>query len=204
MNATALDEIVVTNATELNEEQMEQLVSLFVSGFMHDFEKYFRVKPAAIKSAIRHSFIAEHYYAALLDTKVAGIVAVSTNYRRSHEFDKKILQREFGRVKGALAASQLRKELEQPLEQLQYNQGYIECVTTHTSARGKGVASQLLNHVMKTLNYDEYILEVIDTNVGAIRLYEKLGFTLFRRQKAELFLRMNGIKERLFMKAGPL
>jgi len=59
--------------------------------------------------------------------------------------------------------------------------GSIEFVATAPEHRGKGAAFGLLEHVMDAMPYTEYVLEVADTNISAIRLYEKLGFNEFKR-----------------------
>ena len=62
---------------------------------------------------------------------------------------------------------------------------YIEvsAVVTHPDHTGKGYAKQLVTHTVNEIfkqNKTPY-LHVIETNIGAIQLYDKLGFTI-RRQ----------------------
>jgi GNAT superfamily N-acetyltransferase len=59
----------------------------------------------------------------------------------------------------------------------------ISAVVTHPNHIGKGYAKQLVVHVTnKIFNSNKTpFLHVIETNIGAIQLYEKLGFTIRRK-----------------------
>ena len=54
---------------------------------------------------------------------------------------------------------------------------------------------------MHTAPYDEYVLEVTDTNVAARKVYEKLGFETFE-VKLEENMEEKGFSERIYMKRG--
>ena len=59
----------------------------------------------------------------------------------------------------------------------------VSAVVTHPQHSGKGYAKRLVAHVVNRI-FDQGktpILHVAETNLGAIRLYEKLGFTLRRK-----------------------
>jgi len=59
----------------------------------------------------------------------------------------------------------------------------VSAVVTHPLYTGKGFAKQLVTHTINKI-FDENktpYLHVAETNLGAIRLYEKLGFKIRRR-----------------------
>lgn len=59
----------------------------------------------------------------------------------------------------------------------------IEYVGTASDCRGKGMASQLLAYILVNTPYSEYVIEeVADTNVPAMKLYKKMGFTVYREK----------------------
>jgi len=62
--------------------------------------------------------------------------------------------------------------------------GSIEYVATAKEYQGQGVGYDLLTHIMKIMPYTAYVLEVADTNIGAVKLYDRLGFKEFKRVKA--------------------
>jgi GNAT superfamily N-acetyltransferase len=59
----------------------------------------------------------------------------------------------------------------------------VSAVVTHPNHTGKGYANQLVVHaVNEVFNCNKIpFLHVIETNIGAIQLYEKLGFTIRRK-----------------------
>jgi len=69
--------------------------------------------------------------------------------------------------------------------------GYIKRVVIHPNFQGKGLAHQLLSHII-TYTHNEYHLAALDLHVWeqnhpAIHLYETLGFEL---QHRELYYRL--------------
>jgi len=59
----------------------------------------------------------------------------------------------------------------------------VSAIVTHPDHTGKGYAKQLTAHVVNSI-FDENktpFLHVVETNAGAIKLYEKLGFAIRRK-----------------------
>jgi ribosomal protein S18 acetylase RimI-like enzyme len=194
-----MDELSIRKLSELDDRCLEQTVRLFIDGFLQEMMDRTKFEAPLLVEVLKQSFLKDHYYVGLLDHNVVGILAVSTEDGRSHVLDKRKLQRELGFIKGGMIYTILYKELQRPMN-MPRNQCYIESVTTDAGARGKGVASKLLHYLFDTLPYDEFVLEVADSNVKAIMLYDRLGFVLFKKKKADLITRMGGIRERLYMK----
>lgn len=71
----------------------------------------------------------------------------------------------------------------------------VSAVVTHPEYTGKGYAKQLITHTSNQIFSENKIpyLHVADTNIGAIRLYEKLGFRT-RRKISFWNFAMNNIK----------
>lgn len=59
----------------------------------------------------------------------------------------------------------------------------VSAIITHPDYTGKGYAKQLIAHVVNKIFNEEKIpfLHVVENNIGAIKLYEKLGFTTRRK-----------------------
>ncbi|MEN2402327.1 GNAT family N-acetyltransferase [Flavobacterium sp. MC2016-06] len=59
----------------------------------------------------------------------------------------------------------------------------LSAIVTHPEHTGKGYAKQLITHVVNAIFEENKIpfLHVVETNIGAIKLYEKLGFTTRRK-----------------------
>ncbi|MDR1539747.1 MAG: GNAT family N-acetyltransferase [Clostridiales bacterium] len=77
--------------------------------------------------------------------------------------------------------------------------GSIEFVATSPVYRRKGVAFSLIEHILQTCDYGEYVLEVADTNNAAMRLYEHLGFREFQRAP-EKHPKRSGLNFYVYMK----
>jgi predicted GNAT family acetyltransferase len=73
--------------------------------------------------------------------------------------------------------------------------GHVEVsgVCTHPEARGEGLAAELTLNVAHSIRAggDEAFLHVIEDNIAAIRLYEKIGFTQ-RRMVDVVFAQWHG------------
>ncbi len=73
--------------------------------------------------------------------------------------------------------------------------GFVEVsgVCTHPDARGEGLAGELTLNVSQSIRAggDEAVLHVLESNESAIRLYQKLGFTV-RRSVDVFFAQWHG------------
>ena len=76
---------------------------------------------------------------------------------------------------------------------------YIDILVTGKEARRKGVGTALLNHAFGLEGYDTYSIEVFSNNQAAIRLYEKSGFVVEKREKGSL-MRFLGVGYPIKMK----
>ena len=66
---------------------------------------------------------------------------------------------------------------------------YIEHIAVRADARGKGVGSSLLDYgrsFAQSKGFSTYSLHVAATNKGAVRLYERVGFTTVDLKKSML------------------
>ena len=172
--------LTIKSLAELELGHVRQAAEIFVESYYQSLS-FLSEHPNTIVDAIVHSFIRERYYAGVLDDNVVGIVACSTKEGRSHRFDPKEFILRFGLFKGYIGYRRLRSSLEKPLE-LNSGQCYIESVATDTAFRGIGISTQLQQHLLEHLEFDEFILEVEPENYVAVQLYEKLGFSIIESQ----------------------
>lgn len=184
--------------SELEETALKEAARVFVEGFYQHLKMFSSDKEALIR-AFEHALVPEQFFVAMEGGRIVGITAFSTNRKRSIRIRKPLLQTAFGRFRGWLIFSFLSQELERPLS-ISDHQCYIESVATAPEARGKGIAYALQTYILETLPYTEFILEVVDTNATAIRLYERLGYRVFDKRKQRLFRRQAGFNERWYMK----
>ncbi|GIO87166.1 hypothetical protein J25TS5_40980 [Paenibacillus faecis] len=195
-----MESLSIKKLADLDASGRDQAVEIFTDAFLRSLQ-FMSKDQTRLTRALRHAFVGDQFYTAVENGKVLGIFAYSTNRARAFSFDKQIFQKEFGRIKGSFIYKVLHGELGKPLD-FNDRQCYFESVATAREARGRGIATLLNNHLIDMLDFDEFILEVVDTNTSAYRLYEKLGYTEIKRKKQRLFPKLAGFNERIYMKRG--
>ncbi|XID95554.1 GNAT family N-acetyltransferase [Paenibacillaceae bacterium WGS1546] len=178
-----------------------QMAGIFADGFSQ-WLVFFSKDRNAIAKAFAHMFVLDQFYVAVKDGKVAAMAACTDGSATSVKLDKKALRKHLGWVKGSLAGLFLKKEFEVPLDNPNGDKCSIEFVGTALEYRGQGAASLVIRHIVDSTSFKEYLIEeVADTNVPAVRLYEKLGFAEYRRKAIPKKLaEKNGINHLVSMK----
>jgi ribosomal protein S18 acetylase RimI-like enzyme len=173
------------------------VAGVFVEGYYNLLSSLCKDKNKLI-NAFENAVNENVFYIALDGDKPVGITACANNKGRALHLDKNNLKKNLGFIKGSMAYSFMKNEFNTPLA-YPTNTAYIECVATIPEARGKGVATEMMKYILNEQLYDEYILEVADTNHTAKKIYEKLGFKEFERKK-EKFAKIKGVNYRIYMK----
>lgn len=159
----------------------QEMSKIFVEAYYDELKSLSKSKEK-LEQAFISAFQRDFFYIAELNGEIVGILACTTNQKRAIVVNKSSFQKSFGFMKGLLyyffLKSIFNKELSYSPEV-----GYIECVATAKAARGKGVATALLNHVLINLPINHYLLEMVDTNEIAMKVYKKAGFQETNRQK---------------------
>ena len=190
----------IIRASELGESARKNISDIFVAGFMQ-WLKYFSKDAEKLSRAFAHMFVLDVFYVALIDGDIAGIAACTDGKTPPIHIRASEFRRHIGLIRGSIAASVLKKELENhpypfPVEP---GTGSVEFVATGTNHRGKGVASGIIRHILSNEPCRNFILEVADTNVNAVRVYEKLGFTEFFRV-AHKHSKQSGVNHLVYMR----
>jgi ribosomal protein S18 acetylase RimI-like enzyme len=186
-------------ANALGRDAGPEMGKIFAEGF-YQWLQYFSKDKARLANAFAHMFNPDVFRAALLDGRVAGIAACTDGTIPSVRLQKRELKRHLGFVRGAIAYFVLKKEFEEKQYPFAFTPGMaaVEFVAVAEAHRGKGVAAALLGDILENTPYREYVLEVADTNLPAVRLYEKLGFREFMRVEMKQS-RQSGINNLLYM-----
>lgn len=148
------------------------------------------------KSILQDFFLAtfDHHltYAAIDGTRVVGFLAIATAKERSMKFNKNIYIKFFGKVMGTIIYYQLMPILGYPNLDNTQDIG-IDYLATLPSARGKGVATILIDYTCTNLCDDVCYIDVSATNTTAKTLYEHVGFIEYD-QEYSLTTRLKGFK----------
>jgi ribosomal protein S18 acetylase RimI-like enzyme len=191
----------IKRASELDINIREKISEIFVDGFSKDFRSLSKDKNKLTK-AFAHMFVLEVFYVAILNNEIAGIMACTNMETFCINHDKKILVKYFGIIKGLYLNYLFRYYFQKfPKYQIETNKrtASIEFVATLEKFRGKGVAPSILKYLHSFTDYDEYLLEVADINLPAIKLYEKMGYKELYRKK-EKYSKYSGINYLIYMK----
>ncbi|QVQ50465.1 GNAT family N-acetyltransferase [Spiractinospora alimapuensis] len=191
--------IDVVPASELGESHRRRITEVFTSGFGADFRSLSK-DPQTLTDAFEHMLVLDLFYAGLVDGVPAGIAACTDGVQKSTRHDGRELRRHLGFVKGTIADFVFRSEFGGGVPDITPGAASIEFVATAPEYQGRGVARAILTHLLELPDYREYVIDgVADTNVAALRLYEKLGFTEFRRHKVR-HTRVTGINHYLALR----
>jgi ribosomal protein S18 acetylase RimI-like enzyme len=191
----------IKRASEMDDNVREKISEIFVDGFSKDFRSFSRNNNTLIK-AFAHMFVLDVFYVAIMDNEIAGIMACTNMQMFCIKHNKKIFIKYFGIIKGLFLNSLFRYYFQKlPKYPIETNEktASIEFVATLQKFRGKGVASSILKYLHSFPEYEEYILEVADINLPAIKLYEKMGYKEVYRKK-EKYSKYSGINYLLYMK----
>jgi len=184
-------------ADKIDFDTRPQLSRVFVEGF-YDWIRHFHKDKDKLTEAFIHIFDLSHFYVALDGENIAAMVACTQGYAPI-SLDRKIFAKVLGFFCGNITYFMLKRHMVRnayPFN-LSKQTGSIEFVATAPDYRKRGIAHDLIIHVMEANPYNSYVLEVADTNTGAFNLYEKLGFKEMKRVKAP---RRSGVDYFLYMR----
>jgi len=174
----------LAKASDLPFNPRAQMAEIFTEGFYDQGIKFFSKDKAKLARAFAHMFILDGFYVAHDGENIMGFVGVAEKKPPPIKLNKRTLTHELGFFRGWLAYWGLNRfSINNPYPfEMDAQTASIEFVATAPAYRGRGVASQLLTHAMQDFVFNKYVLEVVDTNPGAISVYKKLGFVEFQRK----------------------
>lgn len=160
----------------------DEVIGVILDGYFEDLSLFSRRRHDFV-TAFRDHIRAERFYVAELEDRIVGVLACTDNTGRALVANGPSFRRGLGRVRGTIAARVLGRQFNPPLD-FDDDTGYVEWVATSGHARGQGVSTALFRHLMQASAYRTLVLEVIDSNENARRLYARLGFVEYERKPA--------------------
>jgi ribosomal protein S18 acetylase RimI-like enzyme len=162
----------IKDATCVHGNVARRISEIFVDGFGKDLQLFSKQKEVLV-NALEHMFTLEVFSVALQGEKIIGIGACTNGSRYSVYPKMNALIKHLGLIKGMFAYWILKHEFHKPLKRIGPKIASVEFIATDSNYRGKGVASALIHSFIAKPDYDEFILEVADTNVNAVKLYAR-------------------------------
>ena len=175
----------IKSAKDLKGNIQEKISKLYVEAFGKDMGAISK-NPEKLVKAFTHMFVVDDFYVCIIDNEVVGMMACTNKETYSIKHDKKYLIKELGLIKGLVANRILKKIFTKPRKypiEIDDKTCSIENVVTNSKYRRKGIATSIMEYIFALNMYEKYILEVLDTNENAIKLYKKLGFKEVCTQK---------------------
>jgi len=173
-------------AIDLGGGTREKISEIFVDGFYDDLKMLCRDRDMLVK-ACTHMFGLGHFHAAIIDGEIAGVIACLDKDTYCVRPDRKMLIKHMGFFRGmftSLGFKYLSHDPKYPPQvKMDEKTASVEFVVTSPKHRKKGVAMAILNHLHSLPQYRDYVLEVKDTNTGAVELYKKMGYREIHRKK---------------------
>ena len=174
--------ITIARADELGETYRHRIADVLVRGFADDFS-FFSSDAAVLADAFAPMLILPRFHVALVDGVPAAVAVVTEGEQECFAPDRRELQRTLGRVHGFISDRIVRQHFMGAYPGARTGLAEAAFITTAPEHQGKGVATALMRHVL-SLPYDEFVLrDIKDTNVAALGLYRKLGFTEMSRRR---------------------
>lgn len=182
---------------EAKETDRNSVALCIAEGFEKDFSVLCKDNQK-VADAIVAGLNMKRFYVADIEGDIAGVLAISDCNGRAAGVEKKSLKKQFGFFKGFIGALVLKEEFEGQLE-YPSTTGYIEFVAVQKRYRKRGIATTMLKESMLLTNYQDFVLDVTDVNVGAIKCYMKFGFQEFKRVP-EKHAKQKGFSEKIYMR----
>lgn len=180
-------EFKIEKLSQLNQEQAEAAVSLFVDGFYNIFQMAVSKDKKLLQQLFTDAFDVDMVYICLCDDEPVGFLGLGDMHKRPVQIKKETCQMLLGKLKGALIYKQMGGMLHE-ITVHDADEGYIDYLTTSVHHRGKGIATKLIEYLCDELPFKRYSLEVLSKNLNAKKLYEHIGFTFVRAKKNPLIL----------------
>lgn len=181
---------------QLSSVQKDEAVEVFLEGFGHMMS--FSKDKQDLKDLFSVAFHPEYFYTYIENEKVLGILGIATNHIRPIKFDLNQCMKTLGKWKGYIVCKQMNMIFQSQAVRKETDL-YIDVLATTKTARGRGVATKLLEYAFALPRYEEYYIEVLSKNQNAKRLYEKKGFVAYKRKYVS-FIRSMGFGYPIKMK----
>lgn len=164
---------------QLNYIQKEETIDVFLEGFGHMMS--FSKDKQKLKSLFSTAFHPLYIYTYIEKDKVLGILGIGLRDIRPIKLDLDQCIRIYGKFKGTILCKQMNLIFQSQVVKKDTDI-YIDVLATTKFARGRGVATRLLEFAFSLQEYKECYIEVFSKNINARNLYEECGFITYKKQ----------------------
>ncbi len=180
-----MDNMEIKQYQQLNSKQQEKVLDIFIDGFRYLFT--FAKSEQELKQLFASAFHPSLVYACIEEDKVLGMLGIATKYVRPIKLELELCIKMYGKFKGTILYKQMNGIFQSQVVKEETDL-YIDVLATAKEERGRGVASKLLNYAFTLGNYKDFWIEVLSKNSNAKRLYEKIGFKEYKKNRITFVL----------------
>ena len=162
---------------------IEDLLDLYLEAFRQKVVQleFMTDRIDAIRNILKENIDTDHGYYAVENGRLLGFLGIDDGENgRFYTLKLKPLMKNIGPLKGLW--QYITQKIFDDYKVHSPSALRVECVAVGKEARGKGIGTKLFEAFEKhgkELGRSAYVLEVIDTNPGAMTLYERLGYTVY-------------------------
>lgn len=175
-----MENLKIVNLELLSIEDKRKAIDLFIEGFFDIFSSITKNK-IVLNELFINSIDFSLVYVFINGKEIIGFIGISDNKKRPIKCNLNICKQLFGKFKGIIIQKQLAMMMEEIVVKKESDL-YIEFLVTDKKNRNKGIASKLIKFVYDELGYENYYIEVLSKNKNAKRLYENLGFKIYKKE----------------------
>jgi len=157
------------------------IAHIFAHAYRHEFLALTK-NMDKIVAVFKEGINTDTFFVAQRGGKLVAIASVSTHLTRAACIDKAQCKKVLGFLKGSIFGNIATKLFNTPVA-TDHTTGYIEFVAVDALARGQGLSGKLMQHIIQNTAHTRYILDVRSDNTPAVKTYQKLGFTEFKKEK---------------------
>jgi len=171
----------LTILQDIDARQRREAAEVFYAAFRPKID-HLELMPRSADQAVRilaESMRPEMGFFALWGREVAGVCGMHTRAARFLDIRGETWRREFGRLGGWRRS--IWYELGYRFQRPEPDEVRVQGIAVAAHHRGRGIGSALLERVSdhaRAGGFKAIVLEVVDTNPDAQRLYERLGFAV--------------------------
>ena len=186
----------VVKLSELNDEQLDQAIDVFIEGFYNTLRDVSKDKDTLHKLFL-NAFDDDMTFAYLHDGEAVGFLGIANSQKRPI----KLHEETFAEVLGA-TGKRLYKAVSAAMEKIIVNdpdEMWLDYIATNPKNRSMGIGKKLLDYICANSDYKYIRLMVLSKNPRAISFYENLGFVK-ESEKFNLLVFLQGFGKEIFMK----
>lgn len=183
---------------ELRDLQKKEMIEILIEGFGHLMT--FSKDPSVLRELFSHAINEKYVYVYVEEDRVLGFIGIATNKVRPVKLDRDVCIKLFGKVKGIQVCKQMNGIFQSKVVN-EDTDLYVDFLATSKEARGKGIATKLLTFCFAMPEYENYYIEVLSKNTNAKNLYERVGFSIVKKQYIS-FISLLGFGYPIKMKKG--